>query len=186
MRRALLTLPAVLLGGLSVAGCSEQSKSVEAENPSPSVSATASVPTRLVRGMTPPDQGVFPDCRGRFGDGSVVDYSVDPTKPSKLPQDPNVVLEKYFAEQRARARPEAPLYVLRNFERHDAKRYRGSAHPEELARHGRWIGYRPDDGSVFSVVLMDRAGTDGGWVVAGDEGCSAKSPADRSATPTPT
>ena len=135
--------------------------------------------------MTPPDLGVFPDCRGRFGEGSTVDRTADPSKPSNLPQNPEVVLENYLVEQRGRTRPEASLYVLRNFERHDSKSFGGSTNPADLARHGRWIGYRPDDGSVFAVVLLDRVGTDGGWVLAGDEGCSDKSPADRSTPPTP-
>lgn len=183
MRRAISTLPVVLVGGLCVVGCAEQTSAGRPEPPTSAPTTQAPAPTRLVRGMAVPDQGVFPDCRGRFGEGSTVRYTADPAKPA--PQNPEVVLETYFVEQRGRGRPEAPLYVLRNFERHDAKFFRGSTNPTELERHGRWIGYRPDDGSVFAVVLLNRVGADGGWVLAGDEGCSDRSPADRSPTLTP-
>lgn len=178
MHAAQIGLLLALLGGLPLAGCADEVRNVDGDNQSASPSPA---PTRYVRGMELPDQ-VYPDCLGRFGEGGVNDYSIDPARPSNQPSDPAVVLEKYFAEKRRSTRPEAPLYGARTFERHDAKSYGASTDPTEVARHGRWVGFRPD-GSIFAVVLLDRAGSDGGWVLAGDEGCSNKSPADRSPAP---
>ncbi len=180
MHGAQIGLLLALLGGLPLAACAEDVRGVDTDVRSATPSAA---PTRYVRGMQLPDE-LYPDCLGRFGEGGVNDYSIDPQRPSGQPADPAVVLEKYFGEKRGSSRPEASLYEARNFDRHDAKSYGGSTDPVEVARHGRWVGFRPD-GTVFAVALLDRTGTDGGWVLAGDEGCSNRSPADRTPTPAP-